>query len=126
MFLPVVEPATIQRVLHFATTRMLVIHQLDVKNTFLHGDLAKCVYCHQPAGSSTHHPGSCLSAHQVPLCAKAGTCWCLVSAPRELPLQHGLHCNKLRHLLVHLQIYAIKWCISSTLKTTPLLHQHHP
>jgi hypothetical protein len=82
---------------------MVVIHQLDVKNTFLHGDLAKCVYCHQPAGSSTHHPGSCLSAHQVPLCAKAGT-WGLVSAPRELPLQHGLRCNKLRHLLVHLQI----------------------
>ncbi|XP_066334597.1 uncharacterized mitochondrial protein AtMg00810-like [Miscanthus floridulus] len=36
--------------LHLAASRQWPVHQLDVKNTFLHGDLAERVYCHQPAG----------------------------------------------------------------------------
>jgi hypothetical protein len=33
------------------------VHQLDVKNTFLDGDLTKCVYCQQPAGFiDDNHP----------------------------------------------------------------------
>jgi histone deacetylase 1/2 len=49
-FSPVVKPATIRTVLHLAATRQWPVHQLDVKNAFLHGDLAERVYCHQPAG----------------------------------------------------------------------------
>ena len=45
-----VKPATIRTVLHLTATRRWPINQLDVKNTFLHGDLAERVYCHQPAG----------------------------------------------------------------------------
>lgn len=36
-------------VLHLAATRQWSVHQLDVKNVFLHGDLVERVYCHQPA-----------------------------------------------------------------------------
>jgi histone deacetylase 1/2 len=49
-FSPVVKPATIRTVLHLVATRQWPVHQLDVKNAFLHGDLAERVYCHQPAG----------------------------------------------------------------------------
>nr|GEX30816.1 ribonuclease H-like domain-containing protein [Tanacetum cinerariifolium] len=44
----VVKPNTIQTVLSLAAFRHWPIHQLNVKNTFLHGDLSKIVYMHQP------------------------------------------------------------------------------
>ncbi|GJU44906.1 ribonuclease H-like domain-containing protein [Tanacetum coccineum] len=40
-FSPVVKPGTIQIVHSFATYQHWPIHQLDVKNAFLHGDLSK-------------------------------------------------------------------------------------
>jgi hypothetical protein len=49
-FSPVVKPASIRTVLHLAASRSWPVHQLDVKNAFLHGNLAEHVYCHQPAG----------------------------------------------------------------------------
>ncbi|GJR98959.1 ribonuclease H-like domain-containing protein [Tanacetum coccineum] len=55
-FSPVVKPGTIRTVLSLATSRHWPVHQLDVKNGFLHGDLSKTVYMHQPPGfrDSTH------------------------------------------------------------------------
>ncbi|GJZ95406.1 ribonuclease H-like domain-containing protein [Tanacetum coccineum] len=55
-FSPVVKPGTIRTVLSLATSRHWPVHQLDVKNTFLHGDLAETVYMYQPLGfrDSTH------------------------------------------------------------------------
>ncbi|GJZ92141.1 ribonuclease H-like domain-containing protein [Tanacetum coccineum] len=47
-FSPVVKPGTIRTVLSLAASRHWPIHQLDVKNAFLHGDLSKTVYMHQP------------------------------------------------------------------------------
>ena len=44
------KPATIRTVLHLAAARDWPVHQLDVKNAFLHGDLMETVYCQQPAG----------------------------------------------------------------------------
>jgi hypothetical protein len=38
-FNPVVKPATVQTVLTLAVSRGWPVHQLDVKNTFLHGTL---------------------------------------------------------------------------------------
>ncbi|PWA62706.1 ribonuclease H-like domain-containing protein [Artemisia annua] len=49
-FSPVVKPATIRTVLSLAVSRKWPVHQLDVKNAFLNGDLSETVYTHQPPG----------------------------------------------------------------------------
>ncbi|GJZ29747.1 ribonuclease H-like domain-containing protein, partial [Tanacetum coccineum] len=54
----VVKPSTIRTVFSLAASRHWPIHQLDVKNDFLHGDLSESVYMHQPPGFwDSVHPG---------------------------------------------------------------------
>ncbi|GKC65720.1 ribonuclease H-like domain-containing protein [Tanacetum coccineum] len=49
-FSSTVKPATIRTVLSLVVSRQWPIHQLDVKNAFLNGDLSETVYMHQPPG----------------------------------------------------------------------------
>nr|GEZ44876.1 ribonuclease H-like domain-containing protein [Tanacetum cinerariifolium] len=49
-FSPVVKLATIRTVLSLAVSRQWPIHQHDVKNAFLNGDLSETAYMHQPPG----------------------------------------------------------------------------
>nr|GFA15561.1 hypothetical protein [Tanacetum cinerariifolium] len=49
-FSPVVKPATIRTIHSLAVSRKWPIHQLDVKNAFLNGDLSETVYMHQLPG----------------------------------------------------------------------------
>jgi len=49
-FSPVVKAATVRTVVSLALSRSWPIHQLDVKNAFLHGNLSETVYCSQPTG----------------------------------------------------------------------------
>ncbi|GJS43237.1 zinc finger, CCHC-type containing protein [Tanacetum coccineum] len=49
-YAPVARISTIRLLIHLAATHNLVIHQMDVKTTFLNGDLEEEIYMKQPKG----------------------------------------------------------------------------
>ena len=70
-----VKLATVRTVLSLALSRCWPIHQLDVKNAFLHGTLSETVYCAQPAGFED-------SAHPDFVCRLNRSLYGLKKAPR--------------------------------------------
>ncbi|WVZ65183.1 hypothetical protein U9M48_014592 [Paspalum notatum var. saurae] len=74
-FSPVVKPASIRSVLTIAASRSWPVHQLDVKNAFLHGFIDEQLYCLQPAGfTDSDHPNH--------VCKLARSLYGLRQAPR--------------------------------------------
>ena len=49
-FSPVAKLTSIRLIISLAATRGWDLHQLDIKNVFLHGDLVEKVYMDQPPG----------------------------------------------------------------------------
>ncbi|GJX00050.1 ribonuclease H-like domain-containing protein [Tanacetum coccineum] len=74
-FSSVVKSGTIRMVLSLAASRHWPVHQLDVKNAFLHEDLSKTVCMHQP-------PIFWDSAHPDYVCLLQRSFYALKQAPR--------------------------------------------
>lgn len=56
-FSPMVKLTNVRTILTIALSKSRPIHQLDVHNAFLHGDLHENVYMHRPLGfHNPHHP----------------------------------------------------------------------
>jgi hypothetical protein len=73
----VVKPATIRTVLTLAASRQWLMHQLHVKNAFLHGELQERVYCQQPSGiiDNKHPDHVCLLSKSLYGLRQAPRAW---------------------------------------------------
>ncbi|KAJ0474222.1 putative RNA-directed DNA polymerase [Helianthus annuus] len=93
-FSPVVKASTIRIVLSLAVLNKWNLHQLDVKNAFLNGDLNETVFMEQP-------PGFVNSSHPDYVCKLSKALYGLKQAPRAwfhrlstFLLSYGFTCSR--------------------------------
>nr|GEV45677.1 zinc finger, CCHC-type [Tanacetum cinerariifolium] len=93
-YAPVARITTIRLLLDLAFIHNLVIHQMDVKTTFLNGDLDEEVYMKQPEGFV-------MSGNEHKVCKLVKSLYGLKQAPRqwnqkfdEVVLSSGFHLNQ--------------------------------
>jgi hypothetical protein len=87
-FNPVIKSATIWVVLSLAIPKDWPIHQLDVKNALLHGNLSETVYAHQPGGFVS-------PSHSSFICKLNKSLYGLKQAPRIWFLRFTLFLSRL-------------------------------
>ena len=74
-FSPIAKMATVRAIIAVAASKGWVLHQMDVKNAFLHGDLQEEVYMDQPLGYED-------SGHPEHVCRLKKALYGLKKAPR--------------------------------------------
>ncbi|CAH9140526.1 unnamed protein product [Cuscuta epithymum] len=75
-FAPVAKMVTVRTILAVASSRHWELHQMDVDNAFLHGDLHEEVYMHLPPGYSSSTPGKvCRLLRSLYGLRQAPRCW---------------------------------------------------
>ena len=77
IFSPVVKLVSIRIVLALVAVLDLELEQLDVKTTFLHGDLDEEIFMEQPEGFVQHHKGRLV-------CKLKKSLYGLKQSPRQL------------------------------------------
>ena len=75
-FAPTAKMATIRTFLAVATANNCVLHQMDVQNAFLHGDLTEEVFMKMPPGFASKSPGKvCRLRRSLYGLRQAPRCW---------------------------------------------------
>ena len=113
-FSPVAKMATVRTIIAVAASKNWVLHQMDVKNAFLHGDLQEEVYMEQPQGyeDATHPDYVCklkkalYGLKQAPRAWHARIAACLISIGFHMAdADHSLYVRENESGIVVICIY---------------------
>jgi hypothetical protein len=88
-FSPVVKPPTVLMVLSLAVSHSWPVHQLDVKNVFLHGTLTEIAHYSQPMGFVDPTQPNRVCHHNKSLRVEASTLG-LVQPVHHIPPHFGI------------------------------------
>ena len=111
-FSPIVKPATIRIVLSTRVSQSWPIHQLDVKNGFLHGNISVIVYCQHPSEfiDAAHPDHVCRLQKSLNGLKKSPSCLVLVVHHLYLYLGFVAHGQMLHFLSFSMALYLPTYC----------------